>query len=289
MNPCGRNYPVKRVFGGCTAIGEIDNGPQCTELINDGGTWNTSRESGSSGLPTCFPGFNYRICTKTKWPTRNLIPCCKSSLTSANDCASDWCSGSATCARALEEECTINNGERILSNVCQTYCQNPPDDRTRTWCDIASTNFCSQPENSANPYCGCINSPNPPSLVCFDNNCSSRGYRTRQLENNINRCIDSPSNLCLEVINCNNAGTCNFDNIEFTSQCQQQINTTVPVETTPVDTGIPDEEVTVPLTPVVPVQQPEPETFNYTFIIIIIVIVVVIIIIIIVAIYSSSK
>ncbi len=298
MNPCSRDYPVQRIFGGCTEVGAIDNGPQCTELINDGGIWETSRRNlNRPGFPPCFslfPLFQYRICTKERWPNKNLIPCCTEELDSANACASDWCPGSATCAKALQPFCTENNGENILSNQCKTLCQNPPDGRTKTWCDIASSEFCQQPENRNDPYCGCINSPNPPALACFDAQCKSAGYRTRQLEEDINRCIESPSNLCLQVINCNNSGNCNFDNIELTSKCQQQIDITVPVKTEPVDTGITEQQNDMPLTPVTPVAipttpvTPVQQTFSFTIIIIIIIIVVIVIIIFIIIYYSYT-
>ncbi len=286
MNPCSRDYPVTFVNRECTVVG--DRTQICNILAQSRGltgTWTGSILDNGA----CPLGIGrHTLCTKTRWPEENLLPCCLGELDSETACASEWCPGSSICANALQTFCTENNGENILSSRCQTICLNPPDDsgRTRTWCDIASSEFCQQPENRNNPYCGCINSRNAPAVTCFDAACTAEGYRTRTLENDINECIKTPTNICQQVIECRNADTCNFNNVEFTSKCVQQTNITVPVKTEPVDTGITPEQNDMPLTPVTPVAIPttqtKTETFNYTIIIIIIIIIVIVIIIIII-------
>lgn len=235
-NPCGRNYKSQgnitleecvpynnsegadcnEVFGFTSQ--DVQNGAQTTidYLYND---------SLPPGINNCTAGEQligrswHRNCRIISWPTNNIIPCCSFEMNSVVECDPSWCPGSVTCSNALQTFCTQGGGENITSKECQSICSNPPNDSTKTWCDIASVEYCQQPSNNNVPYCGCINSKNGTRLACFDPNCTTLGYRTRTVTQDLITCSSGDVTICNQAINCNESGTCNIDQNKFDSIC----------------------------------------------------------------------
>lgn len=285
---CREGHPLKQKDPTCRPFDLLDpikTRTERTQICNNlaqerqttwgGGRWIGDRDPDSSG---CGPFHDQTICTKIGWNEEDLIPCCSGELNTSVRCNPDWCPGSNTCANSLRSYCMQNNGENILSPACQSICLNPSiNSSTKTWCDIASLNFCDSPLNRSNIYCRCVNSTTPQLLRCVDANCGDpRSYRSSNIEKDIKLC--EGSDICgifLNFPNCqsNNDG-CNIDIGDIQNRC----GTTGPIDTNPVPRGPPEKPPSIPTTP----PNEASKTINITTIIIIVVIIIIVIVIIIV-------
>jgi len=224
---CGRDYSSTSFYNGDCAFLGIGL-PSCNDSllsqidINNGVSYLTQCDDADGA---CFRvGVCHNHCTQNGWNRNNIVSCCDGTQNDPTQCSPDWCPGSLTCSATLQQFCTQNNGENITTPQCEAICSNPLNDQIKTWCDLASINYCNVPANEGLPYCGCINSSNGTKLACFDPNCTSLGYRTRNVQSDLNTCASGGVTICTQAITCRDSGSCQIDNNKFNSICGSNNN-----------------------------------------------------------------
>ena len=183
---------------------------------------------------TCKFGTRDMYCVKNGWDNINKFNCCSGTLNDSDTCAPEWCPGSASCGQDADiiSFCSRNNGQNIKDVRCQKICkQNTNIHSTvqsiQTWCDSASEDFCSLSKHKDDDYCGCINSKNnniSPIVLCAYPPCGISSYKTKELQNNIDKCLTGTKTICSSIIACVNSKTCKFNNITFELNCKSKVN-----------------------------------------------------------------
>ena len=222
VNPCNRTYPKVSYPGECTSTFDIALSQEyCNIGVRNGEKYNTGSQiiRNSTGKP-CAIGFRQRVCTKTGWNMDNQLDCCLGNINSNSACAPSWCPNTPICANALKVYC--EEGNNIQTDACRQVCNaNDGDPVTKEWCDVATTKYCSN-AGISDSYCSCINSKNSPALYCADASCTGSSYRTKQIQQDINACLNGGLVICQSAVNCLGSGTCNITDPTFIQNCSSQ-------------------------------------------------------------------